>query len=97
MITTIEPGVYKEDKYGIRIENNLLCVPAFTTEMGTFYKFETITMVPIETKALDLTLLTDDEIKWLNDYHKEVYKNLAPLVSGHLKDVLQEKTQPVKR
>ena len=78
MITTIEPGVYKENKYGIRIENNLLCVPAFKTEMGEFYKFETITCVPIDTRALDLKLLTPEEINWLNNYHLWCYEKLAP-------------------
>jgi len=78
MITTIEPGVYKKNKYGIRIENNLLCVPAFKTEMGEFYKFETITCVPIDTRALDLKLLTPEEINWLNNYHLWCYEKLAP-------------------
>ncbi|MCI2069628.1 MAG: aminopeptidase P family protein [Bacilli bacterium] len=97
MITTVEPGVYKEGKYGIRIENNLLCVKAFETEMGTFYKFETITMVPIDVKALDLNLLTDKEISWLNAYHQEVFSKLSPLVEGHLLEVLKEKTKPISR
>jgi Xaa-Pro aminopeptidase len=95
MITTVEPGVYKEGKYGIRIENNLLCVPAYETPMGVFYKFETITMVPIDTKALDLSILSDGEIQWLNNYHQQVFKALSPLVSGHLLDVLKEKTKPL--
>lgn len=97
MITTDEPGVYKEGKYGIRIENDLLCVPAYVTDMGTFYKFETITIVPIETKALDLSIMTDKEIKWLNDYHQDVYNKLSSRVSGHLLEVLRENTKPIKR
>ncbi len=97
MVTTVEPGVYKEGKYGIRIENNILTVPAFTVGTDQFYRFETITYVPIETKALDLSLLSDEEIKWLNDYHKEVYEHLAPLVSGKLLEVLKEKTAPIAR
>ncbi len=97
MITTDEPGVYKQDKYGIRIENDLLCVPAFVTDQGTFYKFETITMVPIDTKPLDLSIMTDKEIQWLNDYHKEVYDNLSSRVEGHLLSVLKEKTKPIHR
>lgn len=97
MVTTIEPGVYKEGKYGIRIENNLLTVPAFKTTDGQFYKFETITYVPIETKALDLSLLSDEEIKWLNDYHKEVYDRLSKHVDGELLKVLKDKTRPIHR
>lgn len=97
MVTTIEPGVYKQGKYGIRIENNLLCVPAFETSDGTFYKFETITFVPIDTKALDLSLLSDSEIAWLNAYHKEVYDRLSKRVGGDLLAYLKEATKPVSR
>ena len=97
MITTIEPGVYKANKYGIRIENNLLCVPAFVTPDGAFYRFQTITYVPIDTKALDLTLLSDSDIAWINAYHQEVFDRLSPKVEGHLLDVLKEKTKPLNR
>lgn len=77
MITTVEPGVYKENKYGIRIENDLLCIPAFETDMGIFYKFETLTCVPIDLRAIDKKMLNNEEIKWLNSYHKWVYESLA--------------------
>ncbi|MBQ9266597.1 MAG: aminopeptidase P family protein [Bacilli bacterium] len=98
MITTIEPGVYKEGKYGIRIENNLLCVPAFETDMGVFYKFETITYVPIDVEALNLNELTDQEIEWLNNYHDEVYKKLAPLTKDkELLDFLRNQTRKIFR
>lgn len=97
MITTVEPGVYKEGKYGIRIENNLVCVPAYETDMGTFYKHETITCVPIDTKALDLSIMTDEEIDWLNDYHQFVYDKLAPLCDERLLKVLKEKTKKISR
>ena len=98
MITTIEPGVYKEGKYGIRIENNLLCVPAFETEMGVFYKFETITYVPIDVEAINIDELTDKEIEWLNNYHEEVYKKLAPLTKDkELIDFLRNQTRKIFR
>ena len=98
MVTTIEPGVYKENKYGIRIENNLLCVPAFETDMGVFYKFETITYVPITTESLDMNLLTDSEIKWLNNYHQLVYEKLSKLINDKkLLDYLAKKTQKIER
>ena len=97
MITTIEPGVYKENKYGIRIENNLLCVPAFTTEMGEFYKFETITYVPITLESLDLSLLNKEEIDWINEYHDLVYSKLSPLCDGdkELLKFLKSKTKHI--
>lgn len=97
MITSIEPGVYKAGKYGIRIENDILAVEAFSAPDGKFYKFENVTYVPIDTKALDLTLLSDEEIAYLNSYHTLVYEKLSPLVSGHLLDVLKEKTKPIQR
>ncbi len=96
MITTIEPGIYKEDKYGIRIENNLLCVPAFITEMGEFYKFETITYVPITLESVDLKMLTNEEIKWINEYHDLVFSKLAPLISDkNLLEFLKVKTKHI--
>ena len=95
MITTIEPGVYKENKYGIRIENNLLCVPAFITDMGEFYKFETITCVPIDTRALDKTIMSKEEIDWLNNYHVWCYTKLAPFFkdNSELLSYLKEVTK----
>lgn len=97
MITSIEPGVYKAGKYGIRIENNILAVKAFSTPDGNFFRFENITYVPIDTSALDLSIMSDEEISYLNEYHALVREKLSPLVNGHLKDVLIEKTKPVYR
>ncbi len=97
MITSVEPGVYKAGKYGIRIENNILAVKAFSTADGNFYRFEDITYVPIDVSALDLSLLSDGEIAWLNSYHALVKEKLLPLVSGRLKEVLFDKTKPIGR
>lgn len=95
MVTTIEPGVYKENKYGIRIENNLLCVKAFETSDGEFFKFETITYVPIETRCLDMSLISDLEREWINDYHQLVYEKLSPLIED--KELLQYLKLKTKR
>ncbi len=96
MITTIEPGVYKQDKYGIRIENNLLCTKAFETDMGVFYKFETITYVPITIESLDLDMMDQKEIDWLNSYHQLVYSKLSPLIKDEeLLAYLVKKTQKI--
>lgn len=81
MITTDEPGIYIENHYGIRIENELLCVNAFNNEFGEFYKFEMITMCPIDTKAIDTSMLNENEIKFLNNYHKTVYENLKEFLT----------------
>ena len=97
MITSIEPGVYKAGKYGIRIENDILTVKAFATSDGQFYKFENVTYVPIDTQALDLDMLSDGEIDYLNSYHALVFEKLSPHVDGKLLDVLKEKTKPIHR
>ncbi len=99
MVTTIEPGVYKENKYGIRIENNLLCVNAFETDMGVFYKFETITYVPITIESLDLNMMDDSEIEWLNNYHQLVYDKLSCLIKDdkELLEYLKLKTKKISR
>ncbi len=96
MITTDEPGIYLENKYGIRIENELLCVDAGTSEFGHFLKFETITYAPIDLDAVDTKMLTATEKKWLNDYHKMVYDNLSPNVNKDELEALAEFTKEIK-
>lgn len=82
MILTNEPGVYREGQYGIRIENTLVIKKDIETEFGQFLNFETISYCPIDTKPVVKDMLAEDEIKWLNDYHKNVYDKL----SVHLND-----------
>lgn len=77
-VITIEPGVYKTGKYGIRLENELLVVPAFENEDGTFLAFETITYCPYDRKGIDVQMLTDEELAWLNDYLEMVERKLSP-------------------
>lgn len=96
MITTIEPGVYKENKYGIRIENNLLCIKAYETSDGEFFKFETITYVPIETRCLDMSLINDTEREWINNYHQLVYEKLSIFIKDkELLEYLKLKTKRI--
>jgi Xaa-Pro aminopeptidase len=78
MFMSNEPGLYRTGKYGIRTENLVLVVPAFDTEFGKFLKFETLTLFPIDQDLIDVDLLTDKEIEWINDYHKMVYEHLSP-------------------
>jgi len=82
MITTNEPGIYLEDKYGIRIENEMLCVSKKENEWGEFLGFETLTFVPIDLDAIKPSLLTKEEKEWLNQYHQMVYDTISP----HLTD-----------
>ncbi|MFA6830354.1 MAG: M24 family metallopeptidase, partial [Bacilli bacterium] len=98
-IITIEPGVYKDHKHGIRLENELLVVPAFENNQGIFYKFETITYCPYDRKGIDLSMLDDEEIKWLNDYLVLTYEKLSPLVKDDegLHEYLVSLTKPFSR
>ena len=82
MITSIEPGIYRPGQWGIRIENLVLNVDAGSTPFGQFLRFETLTLCPIDTRCLERSLLSDDEIDWLNDYHASVRARLAPHVQG---------------
>jgi len=94
MITSNEPGLYLAGEYGIRIENLLLTVNAKTTAFGDFYAFETLTLCPIDTSLIDFSLLSPEEIDWLNDYHQKVYDELSPLLSEEeaewLKEIISE-------
>jgi Xaa-Pro aminopeptidase len=95
MITSIEPGLYRPGKWGIRIENLVMNEPAGKTEFGDFLKFETLTLCPIDTRCIDLTLLRDDERAWLNDYHATVLERVSPHVSGAAKAWLEKRTQAI--
>ncbi len=78
MITTDEPGVYVEGSHGIRLENELITVKAEHNEYGQFMRFENITFCPFDLDGINPSLLDASDIKKLNDYHKNVYKTLAP-------------------
>ncbi|CDY77870.1 Xaa-Pro aminopeptidase [Caballeronia glathei] len=95
MITSIEPGIYRPGKWGIRIENLVLNQPAGKTEFGDFLEFETLTLCPIDTRCIDLPLLREDERAWLNAYHATVRERVSPHVSGDALAWLETRTQPV--
>jgi Xaa-Pro aminopeptidase len=95
MITSIEPGIYRPGRWGIRIENLVMNVSAETTEFGEYLRFETLTLCPIDTRCIDLALMRSDEIAWLNAYHATVLARLSPLVTGAAKDWLVQRTQPL--
>jgi len=78
MTVTDEPGVYLAGRFGVRIENTLLVVPYMTTEYGGFLGFETLTLCPIDTTPVIVSMLAPDEIEWLNGYHKTVFNKLSP-------------------
>ena len=95
MILSNEPGLYRTDKYGIRIENLVQVIPAEKTEFGQFLQFETLTLCYIDTKLIDKDMLTDKERKWLNDYHQQVAKNLSPQLSEKERKWLKKKTEAI--
>jgi len=98
MITSIEPGLYRPGRWGIRIENLVLNVPAAETagsEFGEFLEFETLTLCPIDTRCIERTLLRQDEIDWLNAYHATVRERLAPLVAGDALAWLMTRTEAI--
>ena len=97
MILTDEPGIYKAGRHGIRIENTLLIVPAQETEFGKFYRFEPLTLCPIDKKAIAIEILTDEELAWFNEYHQMVYNRLCPFLSEEENAWLKEATSPLKR
>lgn len=95
MITTDEPGLYEEGKFGVRIENELLCVKLEETEYGQFMGFDCITVAPIDLDAVDVSLLTDYEKKTLNDYHRFVYKTLSPYLEEDERVWLKQATREI--
>lgn len=97
MITSNEPGIYRPGKWGVRIENLLLNVAAMQTEFGEYLEFETLTLCPIDTRCIITSLLREDEVKWLNDYHATVLQRLSGRVSGSALEWLKERTQAIVR
>lgn len=97
MITSIEPGIYRPGKWGVRIENLVTNVPAGTSEFGDFLQFETLTLFPTDPRCLDLALLTREECAWLDAYHATVRTRLAPHVAGAAAAWLERLTVPLKR
>lgn len=91
MIISNEPGLYRADKYGIRIENLVHVVPSAQTEFGNFMAFETLTLFPIDTNLINRDLLSANETDWLNTYHARVYDLLSPGLSAEEKVWLQAK------
>lgn len=95
MITTDEPGVYLEGEYGIRIENELICVKGEKNEYGQFMEFENITYCPIDLDGIDPEELSAREKKQLNDYHKMVYEKISPFLTPEENEWLKEYTREI--
>lgn len=92
MITSDEPGIYREGLHGVRHENLLLCVDKGQSEFGHWYGFENLTLCHFDTSAILWELLDQDEIDWLNDYNRHVYNTLAPMLPPEVAEWLKGKT-----
>ena len=95
MITSIEPGTYRPGRWGVRIENLVLNREAGDSEFGVFLKFETLTLCPIDTRCLEPSLLTREELEWFDGYHAQVLERLSPLLTGAALEWLQVRTAPL--
>lgn len=96
MTVTDEPGVYVEGRFGVRIENTLLIVPYQDTDFGSFLQFEPLTLCPIDLKPVDFSLLTENEKKWLNQYHGMVRQRLSPLLDDEHRQWLEKATREIE-
>ena len=92
MLISNEPAIYREGEYGIRTENLVICYEDEETEFGQFLKFDTVSLCYIDKNLVDISLLDDDEISWLNNYHQEVYEKISPYLTETEKQWLKEKT-----
>ena len=92
MVTTVEPGVYLENRYGIRTENMLLTIADKETEFGKWLKFETLSFCPIDKDAIVIEILSDEQLDWLNNYHQQVYANISPNLNLEEQQILKNMT-----
>ena len=95
MTVTDEPGLYLEGKFGVRIENILLIKPYMTTAFGEFLQMEPLTLCPIDTAPIVREMLLDEEMEWLNGYHRYVFDKLSPYLQGADLDWLRAATQNI--
>lgn len=95
MVTSNEPGLYREGMHGIRHENIVLCREAGVSEFGDFLEFETLTCCHIDTSAVVRDMLTVEELKWLNTYNDRVFRTLSPLLPQETAAWLRHKTMPI--
>ena len=96
MTLTDEPGLYLAGKFGVRIENTVLLSDYMKTEFGKFLQIEPLTLCPIDTAPIDLTMLMPEELAWLNEYHAKVCAELAPYLDEDEKKWLENATKAIK-
>lgn len=94
-ISSIEPGIYRPGKHGVRIENLVAAKSSLKTEFGEFLDFETLTLCPIHTSIIKKDLLSEAEVEWFNNYHQLVYEQLSPLMNADEQAFLKEMTKAI--
>ena len=97
MTVTDEPGIYLPDRFGVRIENTMIVEKYKTTEFGEFLQFDPLTLCPIDTAPIDVSMLSDEEVEWLNSYHRRVYDAIASHVNMEEREWLREATKEIRR
>lgn len=95
MVCSNEPGIYCEGRYGIRIENLVAVQKHSSNEFGDFYRLETLTLCPLDTRAVIVDMLTEEERQWLNNYNQWVEKTLSPLVGKEQQAWLKERCKAI--
>lgn len=95
MICSDEPGLYIEGSHGIRTENLIVSKKGEKNQYGQFMEFEFLTFVPIDLDALDVTLMEERDIQYLNEYHRQVYEKISPYLTGEECEWLKAVTRPV--
>ncbi len=95
MVISDEPGLYRDGAYGIRTENLVVVVKDKESSYGTFLRFETLTLCPVDLRLVEADLLTPTERQWLNDYHREVYERLSSHLDESHREWLKERTRPL--
>jgi Xaa-Pro aminopeptidase len=97
MLISDEPAVYRQGEYGFRTENLFFCVDDCETDHGRFLKFETVTLCYIDRELVEVSLLDDRELKWLNEYHETVFRALGGSLDPEIRKWLRGKTKPIRR
>ncbi len=95
-ILSNEPGIYREGEYGIRIENVVFCKKKGISSYGTFNSFQTLTLCPIDKKMIISSLLNDNEVLWINNYHQKIFKTLKPYLKPTVIKWLSKSCSPIK-
>lgn len=95
MITSDEPGIYREGRHGVRHENLILCVDAGENDFGRWLRFEPLTLCHFDTSIIIKDLLDESEIKWLNEYNGKVFRTLSPRLPSDIAEWLRLKTLPI--